>query len=92
MASWLREGKDPPQAVLDLIVRYMNRVAHPVYVGIISLEVRWNLARTQEMMDVLVERELIRRMNEDERLERCIPDDANVYVLVGVPHPSKAHL
>jgi hypothetical protein len=82
MATLFRNGQVPSQAVLEIIVAYMKRVNGPVYMGFVSLEVGWSLARTQEMLDLLEERGVIKRMSDEEKSAVSIPQCANVYVLV----------
>jgi hypothetical protein len=85
MASWLREGKEPPQAVLRIIEGYFHRAARPLYLGIVSLYIGWSLDRTQEMLDVLVTRGVIRPATDDEKLAQGFATDGIVYTLVGRP-------
>jgi len=53
-------GKVPTQDDLRKIVGHLNKVTNPVKLGIISLAVNDNLSRTQEMVDLLVERGVVR--------------------------------
>lgn len=68
----------------------MHRVARPVYLGFISLEIRWSLARTQEMMDYLEEQGIVRLVPAEELKSRGFPVVAVIYELVGGPQVSKA--
>lgn len=81
----LFRDEGPSQKVLEIIVGYMNRVGRPVYLGFISLEIRWSLARTQEMMDVLEERGVVRNVPVDELRNKGFPSVAHVYELVKKP-------
>lgn len=77
-----RDGQKPPQQSLEIIVAYMAKAHRPVYLGLISLEVRWSLARTQEMMELLQQQGIVREATPDEKRElRAVPD-ANVWCLV----------
>lgn len=60
----------------------MNRVGRPVYMGFVSLEVRWSLARTQEMMNILEERGIVRLVPVEELKSKGFPHEAHVYELV----------
>jgi hypothetical protein len=90
MASLFKGGQKPPQKVLEIIVGHMHRVAYPVYVGIVSLEINWSLARTQEMFDLLEEQGVVRPLTQEEKKAQHFPSVANVYVLTERPTPSKA--
>lgn len=90
MTSPLREGQRPPQSVLKIIVRYFNKVARPVYLGTLSLEVGWSLARTHELVEQLVDEGVIRAVTDEEKAADKIPTIANLYVLIGEPTLSKA--
>lgn len=82
MGKLFRDGEGPSPRVLEIIVSYMNRVGRPVYLGFVSLEVRWSLARTQEMMDVLEERGVVRNVPREELKAKGFPAEAHVYELV----------
>jgi hypothetical protein len=90
MASWLQEGKQPPQAVLGIIVGRMHRVAHPLYLGAISLYIGWSLDRTQQMMDVLHDRGIVVQLTPEQLVAAGMRDDGIVYRLTERPSPSKA--
>lgn len=89
MVAWLREGKQPPQNVLDLITGYLHRVARPVYLGTLSLHIGYSLAQTEAFLVILEERGIVRPMTEDEKLEHRFRKDGNVFRLVGKPNPAK---
>ena len=91
MSKLFRDGVSPSPQVLEIIVSYMNKVARPVYVGILSLEVRWSLARTQEMLDILEERGVVRPATVEEKLRWNCHSSANMYALVAKPSLSKAY-
>ena len=76
-----RDGQLPPQKSLEIIMALFRKVTHPLYLGIVSLEVGWSLARTKEMLDVLEERGEVRPLTPTEKVTGCYPLDANVYVL-----------
>jgi len=80
--SWLRDGTKPPQRALEIITDYLDRVASPTYLGAISLEVGWSLARTQEMVTVLVERGLTRELSVGEKRAMGAGEDHLIYVRV----------
>jgi hypothetical protein len=90
MGVLYRDGERPPQKALEIIVGYMHRVAHPLYLGYISLEVRYSLARTQEMMEYLQDQGVVRPLSEDEKRIRGFRIDANLWVLSDGPQLSKA--
>jgi len=90
MGKLFRDGQVPPQKVLEIIVGLMHRVTNPVYLGIISLEIRYSLARTQEMMELLEERGEVRQVTDDEKRAMKIRLDANLWTLTGPAQLSKA--
>ena len=90
MTALFRDGLKPPPKVLEIIMRLFHRLAHPLYLGVISLEIGWSLARTQEMLDVLQDRGEVRPMTLEEKVKSGYRDDANLYVLTEKPRPSKA--
>lgn len=69
---------------------HFHRVATPVYVGILSLEIGWSLARTEEMLQHLQEQKLLRPMTSEEKKSKKISDEANLWVLTGKAELSKA--
>lgn len=79
------DGSKPRQQVLDLIVSYMQRINHPLYLGYISLEIGYSLAQTQAMIDMLVKQEIIRHLSEKELKEKNAHPDASIYTLVELP-------
>jgi len=91
MASWLRDGKQPPQVVLEIIERYLHRVARPMYLGAISLYVGWSLARTQEMLETMQERGLVVPLDANGLKAHGFRDEDIVWHLVAKPTPAKAH-
>ncbi len=90
MAALFRNGLKPPPKVLEIIVRLFHRLAHPLYLGVISLEIGWSLARTQEMLDALEDRGVVRPMTVEEKVKSGYRDDAILYVLTEKPRPGKA--
>lgn len=92
MSVLFRNGQKPPQRALEIIVRYLNKVANPVYMGLISLEVGWSLARTEEMMELLEDRGVVRKLTPDDLRQRGYRSDANIYELIGKPELRKAHM
>lgn len=82
MASLFRDGQRPPQKVLEIIMGCFRRYSSPLYLGIVSVEIGWSLARTQEMFDELIEQGLIRHATLDEKTAKKMYHDANVYVLL----------
>jgi hypothetical protein len=91
MASLFRDGQKPPPKALELIIRLFHKATHPLFLGIVSLEVGWSLARTQEMFNLLASEKTIRRATAKEKAEFGLRPDANVYVLVGKAEASKAN-
>jgi hypothetical protein len=90
MASWLREGKQPPQAALEIIVGYLHRVACPTYLGAISLFIGWSLDRTQQMLETLQDHNVVVPLTPEEKKQQGFRSDANVWRLVEEPTPAKA--
>lgn len=90
MATWLKEGKQPPQDVLRIIEGLFHRVASPIYLGAVSLHIGWSLARTEEMLHVMVDRGLIRKLSPVEKAQRLLPAEGDIYGLVGRPVLAKA--
>jgi len=82
MSSWLRDGTAPPPRALEIIIGHFDRVACPTYLGAISLEVGWSLARTQEMVTVLVHQGLVRELSIDEKRAMGGDADHTIYVRV----------
>lgn len=80
--SWLQNDERPSQKVLGIIMGFMKRCNSPQYLGIISLEVAYSLARTQWMMNTLEEQGDVRSATQEEKLRMGAVDDAVVYVLV----------
>lgn len=81
MGKLFRDGEKPSQRVLEIIVGYMNRVARPVYLGFVSLEIGWSLARTKEMLDFLEEKGIVRAVPHAELRSKGFREDAVVYEL-----------
>lgn len=82
-------AKFPPKA-LEKIIALLNRAMGPVYMGIFSTEVGTSLRKTQEMVDQLVADGVIRRCDLSDVKRWELRPDAEAYVLVGRPHPSRA--
>ena len=91
MERQLRDGMRPSPKVLEIIVSYMNRVASPVYLGILSLEVRWSLERTQQMLNELEDKGMVRKVTDEEKRKLGRPLEAILYVLTDRPSLSKAY-
>ena len=90
MASLFRDGQKPPQKVLEIIVGYLHRVAHPTYMGILSLEVGWSLARTEEMLRHLEDLGEVHELTPEEKQAQGFRSDANLWTVVGKPRLCKA--
>ena len=88
--NWLKEGRQPPQAVLGIIEGYLHRVACPTYLGAVSLYIGWSLARTEEMMEMLQERGIVVPLDLNEKKQQGFRSDANVWRLVEKPCVAKA--
>jgi len=86
----LRDSRKYQPAVLEIILSIMHRMARPVYLGIISLDVGWSLARTQQMFDELEERGDVRPATLEEKRAHGMRTDAIVYTLTGPAMISKA--
>lgn len=81
MASLFRDGQKPPQKVLEIIIDFFRKVPHPVYLGYISLEIGWSLARTKEMLDLLESRGNVRPLTVEEKKLQGYPEEAIVYMM-----------
>jgi len=88
--SRLSDNQKYAPSVLEIILSVMHRMARPVYLGIISLEVGWSLARTQQMFDELEERGDVRLATLKEKQAHGMRSDAIVYTLTGPAMISKA--
>ena len=86
----LREGYQPPEAVLGIIEGYLHRVACPTYLGAVSLYIGWSLARTEQMMEILQDRGVVLPLDVVEKKQHGFRSDANVWRLVEKPTPAKA--
>ena len=84
MRPLFRDGQRPPQKALEIIVGYMRRVAHPVYLGYVSLEVGWSLRHTEEMMQELERRGLVRQLGPEESAARGFRQDGYLWELTQV--------
>jgi hypothetical protein len=91
MTTWFKDGKQLPERSLEIIESMFHRVNHPLFLGIVALEVRWNLQRTQEMFDVLEDRGVIRPATAEEKKQHGLAIDAHIYVLVAERSLAKAH-
>ena len=81
MGCTFRDGRLPPQKALGIITSYMWRMSTPVYLGILSVEVGWSLARTQEMMDHLQDEGTVRRLDEGQLRSFGLSPGSIVYAL-----------
>lgn len=81
LAPYLAPGPD----VLKKIVGYMSRVGRPVYIGFVSLEVRWSLERTEEMLQQLVDLGMVRLLDKEGLVRYRFPTRAIVYELTKAP-------
>lgn len=68
----------------------MHRVAIPVYLGIISLDIGWSLERTEQMFLELEDQGEVRPATVEEKRMYGMRSDANVWTLVGSAVASKA--
>lgn len=80
MSKWFKDGNGPPQVALERILGYFRRVGSPLYMGFISLEIRYSLAQTQAMLDHLEEMKLVRPLTDDEKRGK-FDVRGNIYVL-----------
>lgn len=81
MGYTFRDGRLPPQKALEIIVCYMKRMITPVYLGILSVEVGWSLARTQEMMERLEDARCVHRLDETRLRHLGMRPESVVYAL-----------
>lgn len=77
-------------AALEKIIRYFHRMNSPLYLGYISIEIGHSIEQTQEMVDNLIEAGVIRALSIDEKRQKNIDEDANIYSLVSMAQLSKA--
>ena len=81
MATLFLDGQKPTQKALQIIVDYFCRKAHPIYLGYVSMEVGWSLARTKEMLDILEDDGVVKQLSNAEKACMGIPSTAIMYVL-----------
>lgn len=91
MASWLREGKQPPLRVLERVEDRLRDLKRPAYLGELALYVCWSLERAEEMMTVLCEKGVAKKLDAVELDRGCFPEGANVYTFLSSSF-SCAHL
>lgn len=93
MPTWVKRHIGPtPQEVAGKIIRYFHKVSRPVYLGEISLEIGFNLPRTESYVDDLVHEGLIRRATKEEIARVDGVTGANVFVLIGPSSVKLAHM
>lgn len=80
MSKWFKDGNGPPQAALERISSLFKRVGTPLYMGIISLEIHYNLGQTQAMLDHLEELKIVRQLTVEEKRGK-FDVRGNIYVL-----------
>lgn len=90
MVKWSQNMGHAPEVIVHRVVRLFHRLGRPIYLGQACLEVGYSLARMQNVFDMLTEEGTIRPMTLEEKVERKIDKRANLYVLIGPAHPSKA--
>lgn len=89
---WLRDGSTPPQKALEIIEARLHKVATPMYLGALSLEVGYNLRQTEDMLAVMQQRGIVRRATLEEKAAHLMRPDDEVYALVAVPSIAKSRL
>jgi len=83
--------RSSPRSALEKIIRYFHRMNSPLYLGYISIEIGHSIEETQEMIDDLVVSGVIRALSIDEKRQKNIAEDANIYSLVSIAQLSKAN-
>ena len=81
MKKHLDPALAPPAKTLEIIESYFERSYGPKYLGFIALEVGWSLERTQEMLDTLELRGVVRQVSLDEKKRLGYPTRAVLYAL-----------
>lgn len=74
------DDKGPPPKALRIIMGYLDRVAHPVFLGFISVEVGYNLRQTEEMMQHLQDQGLVRPLTLAEKMKLGYSTDVDAEV------------
>lgn len=92
MARLSRSNRVPSEKAERIIVSYLHKVTRPAYLGFISLEVGWSLARTEEVMDHLQDEGIVKMLDSQGLEAHKLPKDSIVYALVGRSELSKAHV
>ena len=91
MEFLFKDGRLLPEKVIKIIEGIFHRCTGPIFMGIVSLEIGWNLQRTQEMFDILDRQGTIRAATQAEKKEAGLRPDAHVYVLAVPRSLVKAH-
>jgi len=82
--------KKASPAALEKIMRYLNRVDRPTYMGFIALEIGYSLAQTLAMMQELEEAGQVRLLTVEDLKRLKLDERANIWELTERAHPSKA--
>ena len=82
MAQRFSYSHRPPSEALEKIVSCFHRSNKALYLGQVALEIGWSLERTQQMIELLVEDNVLRPATEDEKQRVNLSSHAVIYVLV----------
>jgi hypothetical protein len=85
--------KQPPMPaiVTERILRYFNMVDHPVFLGHVAVEIGYSLARTEEFVNKLVDKGVLRHASREEVKFLDGEPGSNVFVLVSGSNLQAAH-
>lgn len=90
MTKRSNNGREPPPVALEKIIACFHRVARPVYLGALALEVGYGLNQTHAMLETLHESGLVRPLTEAEKRSLDIDPRGYVWTLVGKADPGLA--
>lgn len=71
-----------PQRAIESIVYLLQRIAQPIYMGDISIEIGYSLNRTEEMLGYLESVGIVRKLLTSDLKKFGFREDTNVYVFV----------
>ena len=74
--------KQPSQKDLEKIVGCLERGNHPSYLGFLAVAVGCNLAHAHVLIETLIDRGIVRSVNDKERDQYDIRPESYVYTLV----------
>lgn len=78
--------------LLNRAVKYFHKIARPMYVGPLALELGISLKQLQVLIDVLEDNNLIRRASEEEISSMGIWKDKNVPIVYALSENARPEL